>query len=138
MRLARDEIGGDVPLRLDHAAEIAFPNGAMTGKGLRREGLRGRLAIMRINGKLFTTLADIREMMRLCLDAQKDHDSGRNPSGGAAHMSSAPSGSSSTMEDANAALDAALRNAKRLKQSLPSTSTRSASNTARNSSRRTA
>ena len=137
MRPARDEIGGDVPLRLDHAAEIAFPNGAMTGKGLRREGLRGRLAIMRINGKLFTTLADIQEMCRQCRDAQKAPGSGCSPNGDTEDTSSAPSGASLTTEDLSAARDAALRNAERLKASLRSTSTRSATSTARSSDRRT-
>lgn len=132
------QIAADTPLRLDYAAEVAFPNGSMTGKGLRREGLRGRLAIMRINGKLFTTLADIQEMCRQCRDAQKALDSGRNQNGDAATTSNAPYGSSSTMEDLKEAQAALLRNGERLKASLRSTSTKSASNTGRNSNRRTA
>jgi hypothetical protein len=138
MHPARDEIGGDVPLRLDHAAEIAFPNGGMTGKGLRREGLRGRLAIMRINGKLFTTLADIREMCRQCRDAQKAPGSGSSPNGDTATTSSAPSGASLTMEDISAAQDALRRTVAALKKPSPSTSARGASPASRSSSRRTA
>lgn len=138
MRPARDEIGGDVPLRLDHAAEIAFPNGGMTGATLRRQANRGNLAVERIAGKLYTTLADIREMRRRCREEQKDRGSGYSRSDSAANMSSAPSGASLTTEDLSAARDAALRNAERLKDDLRRTSTRSAANTARSSRQRMA
>jgi hypothetical protein len=60
------DIGLGTPLRLDVAARIAFPGGGMTASGLRREAARGRLAIERIAGKDFTTLADIASMREKC------------------------------------------------------------------------
>jgi len=60
------EIGPDTPLRLDVAARIAFPGGAMTASGLRCEAARGRLMIERIAGKDFTTLAAIATMREKC------------------------------------------------------------------------
>ena len=63
---APEEIGPDTPLRLDIAARIAFPGGAMTASGLRREAARGRLTIERIAGKDFTTLAAIAAMREQC------------------------------------------------------------------------
>ena len=44
-------IGDDTPLRLDVAAQLEFPDGSMTGSGLRREASNGRLVIERIAGK---------------------------------------------------------------------------------------
>jgi hypothetical protein len=61
-----EEIGPDTPLRLDVAARIAFPGGAMTVSGLRREAARGRLMIERIAGKDFTTLGAIATMREKC------------------------------------------------------------------------
>jgi len=70
-----DRIGPDTPLRLDVAARLAFPplpNGkpSMTASGLRKEAARGRLAVERIAGKDFTTLAAIANMRMLCRLAQ--------------------------------------------------------------------
>jgi hypothetical protein len=62
----RDEIKQDTPIRLDVAAELAFPGGGMTASGLRREAARGRLAIERIANKDYTTLANIERMRELC------------------------------------------------------------------------
>jgi hypothetical protein len=53
-------------LRLDRAAELAFPNGGMTGRGLARLANRKkppRLVVYRINNKLYTTLSDISDML---------------------------------------------------------------------------
>lgn len=61
-----EEIEAETPLRLALAAAIAFPDGSMTMKGLRREAARGRLAIERIAGKDYTTLAAIGRMRDLC------------------------------------------------------------------------
>jgi hypothetical protein len=71
-------ISEDTPLRLARAAEIAFPDGGMTAKGLRREAERGRLVIERIAGKDFTTLRAIADMRKLCRVAPKDKGSGFN------------------------------------------------------------
>src|SRR5882724_7305671 len=62
----RDEVTPDTPLRLGIAAALAFPDGSMTASGLRREGARGRLAIERIAGKDYTTIASIEHMRALC------------------------------------------------------------------------
>src|SRR6516164_9547634 len=81
-----DQITPDTPLRLSVAAAIAFPNGSMTASGLRREGARGRLAIERIAGKDYTTLANIERMRELCRVEAKVHGSicaGRAPGSGA-------------------------------------------------------
>lgn len=63
---ARDQIALDTPLRLGIAAALAFPDGSMTASGLRREATRGRLAIERVAGKDYTTLANIERMRELC------------------------------------------------------------------------
>src|SRR6266436_10391588 len=74
-----DKITPDTPLRLGVAAALAFPDGSMTASGLRREGARGRLAIERIAGKDYTTLAAIEEMRALCRVPQKELVSGSAP-----------------------------------------------------------
>jgi len=48
---AREDIGDDQPVRLAVAAALAFPDGSMTARGLRREAARGRLVVERIAGK---------------------------------------------------------------------------------------
>ncbi|NRP70644.1 hypothetical protein ILFOPFJJ_01525 [Ensifer psoraleae] len=54
-------------MRLKDIIPIAFPHGGISPAGLRREARRGRLKLMRIAGKDFTTLAAIEEMQRLCV-----------------------------------------------------------------------
>jgi hypothetical protein len=71
-----DQIGPNTPLRLDVAAAIAYPDGSMTGKGLRKEAARGKLIIERTAGKLYTTLASIEKMREKCRLQVKDQDSG--------------------------------------------------------------
>src|SRR3954466_9648150 len=56
----------DDPLRIDVAAALAYPDGSMTASGLRREAARGRLAIERVAGKDYATLAAIEDMRALC------------------------------------------------------------------------
>lgn len=55
-----------VPLRLEVAAQIAFPDGTMAASGLRREREKGRLITEIIAGKEFTTLAEIESMREKC------------------------------------------------------------------------
>ena len=107
------------PLRLGTAAALAFPDGSLNARSLRREAQRGRLEIERIAGKDYTTLAAIERMRELCRVAPKDLASGSSPAV-PAEMSK-PSGSSETKEisEAQAALMATVR---KLKKSLPSTS----------------
>ena len=61
-----DAIHTDTPLRLDAAAALAYPDGSMTGSGLRREAKRGRLVIERTAGKDYTTLGHINRMRERC------------------------------------------------------------------------
>jgi hypothetical protein len=78
----KSQIDLRAPLRLSRAAEIAFPGGGMTASGLRREAAKGRLAIERIAGKDFTTLAAIEDMRAKCVQPQHPYqpDSGSDPS----------------------------------------------------------
>jgi len=50
-----NDVGLDIPLRLDDAASLCFPKGGMTARGLRREYQRGNLVIYRVAGKDYTT-----------------------------------------------------------------------------------
>jgi hypothetical protein len=123
---ALDEIALDTPLRLATAAALAFPDGSMTASGLRREAERGRLAIERIAGKDFTTLAAIAEMRELGRQNPKDRVSGSAKPGAAraGEQPTRPSGSSST-ENIRRARAAAAMTVSALKESLSSTSTAS-------------
>jgi hypothetical protein len=84
----------NTPLRLAIAAKLAFPDGSMTASGLRRERDRGRLAIERIAGKDYTTLADIQKMRDLCRVQAKGHGSTCAAPG--QPLGDKPSGSSGT------------------------------------------
>jgi hypothetical protein len=72
-------IGLDTPLRLEKAAQIAFPDGSMTASSLRREAKRGRLQIERIANKHFTTLRAIERMREQCRENPKAPVFGSNP-----------------------------------------------------------
>src|SRR5262245_37305413 len=48
----RDQIADDVPLRLDVAAALEYPDGSMTASGLRREAARGRLSSSGLRGRI--------------------------------------------------------------------------------------
>jgi hypothetical protein len=72
----RECITPEMPLRLDIAAAMGYPDGSMTASGLRREAQRGRLVIERVAGKDYTTLAYIEQMRALCRVEIKDLDFG--------------------------------------------------------------
>src|SRR5947208_3578003 len=74
-----DKVKPDTPLRLEVAAALAFPDGSMTASGLRKEAGKGRLAIERVAGKDYTTLAAINEMRARCRVHQKAPGSGLSP-----------------------------------------------------------
>jgi hypothetical protein len=82
-----EKITPDTPLRSGVAAALAFPDGSMTSSGLRREAERGRLAIERVAGKDYTTLANIERMRQACRVEAKvraytsDDVAGAQPSG---------------------------------------------------------
>src|SRR6516225_7646582 len=119
----REDIGHDQPLRLAVAAALAFPDGSMTASGLRREAARGRLAIERIAGKDYTTLANIERMRELCRVEAKELACGSNQRSATQAVSSAVTrpGSSATerVRFARAALE---KTARGLSGHLPSTS----------------
>jgi hypothetical protein len=73
------DIGPDTPLRLEMAAQIAFPGGGMTASGLRKERDRGRLVVEKIANKEYTTLKHIQRMREQCRAQQKVPASGSNP-----------------------------------------------------------
>ena len=60
------DIDPDLPIRLAGIIPIMFPLGGMTPSGLRKEAARGRLVLMRIAGKDFTTINAVKEMLRIC------------------------------------------------------------------------
>lgn len=122
----RHEVDDTTPLRLDVAAAIAFPGGAMTGAGLRREAARNRLAVSRVAGKDWTTLRAIAEMIELCRAAPKAPTSSSNgqrriPKAG----SPGTHRGSSEMDDGKSARAAVLMRLDRLKNGLPPTSRKS-------------
>jgi hypothetical protein len=123
------EIGPDVPLRLDVAAEIAFPLGGMTVSGLRNEVRRGRLVIERIAGKDFVTLNAIEEMRKKCRDdQQKARDSGCNPNAKKkAGECAVQHGSSETTDRFSSAQAALEKTARELKERSKRTSAKSKS-----------
>lgn len=116
MKAANDNVPPDAPVRLADALPLAFPLGGMTVSGLRLEAGRGRLTIMRIANKDFTTLAAIEEMKQKCLVPANQRGFGS----GLAARTGKPSGSSST--ESNTALAAANMIVQRLSKRSPSTS----------------
>ena len=106
---ARPDFDKDAPIRLDRAAKIAFPDGSMTAKGLRKERDKGRLLTEIIAGKEYTTLGAIDRMRELCRvqpRAPASPDRGR------------PSGS--VTDRASVAHAAAVATLEALRRSLPS------------------
>lgn len=85
----------DAPLLLATAARLAFPDGAVTARGLRREVARGRLVAWKIAGRLFTSLAEIERMRSSCRVTLSLQDSGSDRPKKAAKLS----GSSLTADD---------------------------------------
>lgn len=108
------------PLRLDVAARIAFPDGSMTVKGLRKERDRERLTTEIIAGKEYTTLANIEQMRELCrVQAKAPASSGGTNTGKPTDHSGAKLAGTSKMPESDAPLAAARARLKKLKDSLP-------------------
>jgi hypothetical protein len=53
-------------LRLEVAAQLAFPDGSITASALRRLAAHGKLDHEKIAGKIYVTLASIEEMRNRC------------------------------------------------------------------------
>jgi hypothetical protein len=107
----------DTPLRLDLAANVAFPDGSMTASGLRKESAKGRLVIERIAGKDYTTLSNIRSMRKKCrLEKAPACGSSQQDGTEMGNSLNTPFGSSET-EQGSAALASARAKLRRQKQS---------------------
>ena len=116
-------IGPDTPLRLELAAQLAYPDGSMTKSGLRREIARGHLECERTAGKQYVTLADIQRMRARCRENQKV------PASIFVNEVVARPSTSSSMEKTRSALAAAEMVAQTLKRPLPTTSAENTSRT---------
>lgn len=119
--LTRESVTDDMPLRLDLAARLAFPDGSIGLSSLRREAAKGNLEVFRVAGKHMTTLRAIRDMLEKCRVKPNLPDSGSSQPA----TTEEPSGSFLTEESksARAALNMRLD---RLRGSLPNTSPGSA------------
>jgi len=88
-RKARPGIADNVTpatmLRLEAAAALGFPDGSMSAGALRRQAAVGHLAIYRIAGKDYTTLANIEEMKTTCRVPAKGLPLPRQAAGLAVH-----------------------------------------------------
>lgn len=60
------DVDPHAPLLLGTAAQLAFPDGAVSAATLMRQHRKGLLVIERIGSRYFTTLTAIDEMRRLC------------------------------------------------------------------------
>lgn len=98
----------------------------LTVSALRNEGKRGRLAVWRVAGKDWTSLAECERMFDRCPVAVKEPASISAPAGSAPASASPPPGSSS-MDEAKLALASALASARALKGGLPNTSPKNTS-----------
>lgn len=118
---SREEIRDDTPLLLDVAARVAFPDGSVSGLALRNATTREELAYERIGGRLYTTLADIREMRKQCRGRAKVRAFGSSAEMSEPMDDESPAlGRSRTTEASGSALASALHVAESLlKQHTP-------------------
>jgi hypothetical protein len=124
--LKGQEVGLDIPLRLDQAVEVAFLFGGMTVSGLRKERDRQNLVTEMIAGKEFTTLRNIEEMRVKCRAQQKVQDCGSSPKSETIKVSSSGERFGSLEMDRKKSARAALEiTAKGLNARSPNTSPRS-------------
>jgi len=110
-----DTITTTTPLRLDIAAQIAFPDGSIGVSGLRREIERGNLRVEQIAGKTFTTLANIEDMRKKCAIPTKGRESSSENHGGRENPTD---GSSSTAMPAAVASSARQAHLRQVAQGL--------------------
>ena len=98
LEAAAVDVPRSVPLRLNIAAALAFPDGSMTVSGLRREAKRGNLVIETVAGRHYVTLGAIEEMRKLCRVKAEGHACGGEKSAETAErLPRKAHGSSSTM-----------------------------------------
>jgi hypothetical protein len=119
-RKARPGIADNVTpatmLRLEAAAALGFPDGSMSAGALRRQAAVGHLAIYRIAGKDYTTLANIEEMKTTCRVPAKGPTSTTTSSGACC---------TSETDNSNVAIASMKMTARALKEHLQNTSSRS-------------
>jgi len=101
----------DTPIRLADVLPLAFPHGGLKLSGLKSEIRRGRLKVIRIAGKDFTTLRYIEEMKTKCLVADNPHDYGSD-----LHRETVRPSGSSSMVGSSIALDAVNMIRQRLRE----------------------
>ncbi|GLS32811.1 hypothetical protein GCM10007937_45210 [Mesorhizobium albiziae] len=87
----------DAPVRIEIVVKIAFPDGSMGVKGLRKERDAGRLETEIIANKEYTTLAAIAKMRDLCrVRKASAFTSEKRPERPTAALGARPNGSSMT------------------------------------------
>ncbi|WP_157014666.1 excisionase [Mesorhizobium xinjiangense] len=116
----------DALIRIDRAVKIAFPDGTMTAKGLRRERDAGRLETHIIARKEYVTLAAIDRMIELCrVQPRVPASSGERKAFGKTGQSGARPGGGSETERISTARAAAMARLQELKKNSRRTSTKS-------------
>ena len=111
-----DNVTSDTMLRLEVAVVLGFPDGSMPVAGLRREAQAGHLAIYRIAGKDYTTLANIEGLKAACRVPAKAR-------GSTSRRRKTGDGSGSSGTASRTSAQAALKaTAQALKENLPPTS----------------
>ncbi|WP_260854938.1 excisionase [Mesorhizobium amorphae] len=123
-----DDVSRDAPIRLDVAAKIAFPDGSMGAKGLRKERDKGNLVTEMIAGKEYVTLAEIERMRERCRVQRKAPDlSGARKAARQTDHSAAKQDGSSRTAGNDPALALAMASVMRLKSGSQPTSPKSTS-----------
>lgn len=112
-KLKLEAVAKDTPLRLEVAADLAFPDGSMSPHALRRLAVAKKLGHELVAGKYYTTLADIEEMRKSCRVSVKERDLSSTKVEG---------DGSSKMVKPGEALAAMNATARRLKENLRTTS----------------
>jgi hypothetical protein len=110
------DVGEHDLIRLTEAPQLPELRGLLTASGLRREGKKGRLAIIEINNKHFVTRANLKEMIEQCRATSNRPISGFVPPAttNPENLRITKYGSSAREADKCEALAAALRIAKEL------------------------
>src|SRR5262245_12295055 len=102
-----EEVTDHTPLRLEIAARLAFPDGSMGVPGLRSEIRARRLPAEKIAGRIYVTLAGIKEMREACrLESGKPRS--KEPTGSDAD-NTGPSSTTTTMVNGESIELASLR-----------------------------
>jgi hypothetical protein len=112
---APETVTSTTPLRLETAAQLAFPDGSIGAPALRRLIANGQLEAEKICGKYFVTLGDIERMRQRCRENRKVLASPLMPE----------AIGSSEMDKQSVALDAMNATAQALKQGLQNISSKS-------------